>query len=153
MDSVVSFEIKGMETAQSLLSRRVGAMIRPGLRNAALRIEEEMKVYPERPPGSFMARATPAQRRAFFAKMRENGGAWQRSGQLGRAWTWRLTDGVMGQYGAVVFNQTQYAAWVQSRKFQANIHRGIWQTDEDVLERNRSFIIREVESALRRGLE
>jgi hypothetical protein len=52
------------------------------------------------------------------------------TGTLGRRWTTtppvRISNGVRGEVG----NNTSYAPWVQSSRFQVAWHRGFWQTDE-----------------------
>lgn len=62
------------------------------------------------------------------------GSSYRRTGTLGRRWTTRieaLSTGVRGRVG----NNTRYGPFVQSHAFQATVHRGRWQTDQQVLER------------------
>lgn len=151
MESVISFQVRGLEYVQSLLGRDIDEVLRPGLRNAALMIERKMKMPPRAIPGVLAQRGTRAQQRAFFAKMRENGGTWARTGQLEESWTWEFTKAVRGVHGARVYNPTEYAHWVQARKFQARMHQGIWQTDQEVLNESKPQIVSYVTEALRRG--
>lgn len=63
-----------------------------------------------------------------------SGSSYRRTGTLGRRWTTRveaLSAGVRGRVG----NNTSYGPFVQSQAFQASVHRGRWQTDQQVLER------------------
>jgi len=56
----------------------------------------------------------------------------RRDGTLGREWTTEvklLLDNLEGKVGTNI----DYAPWVQSKKFQAWMHKGWWQTDEDVM--------------------
>jgi hypothetical protein len=74
------------------------------------------------------------------------------TGTLGRSWTPRVRpegNRLVGRVGTKVI----YAPFVQSDKFQARIHRRRWQTDVQVLERNRTRIMRQFESAIERALE
>lgn len=63
-----------------------------------------------------------------------SGSSYRRTGTLGRRWTTRveaLSAGVRGRVG----NNTRYGPFVQSSAFQASVHRGRWQTDQQVMER------------------
>lgn len=91
-----------------------------------IRIEAAMKEYPPPPPTS----------------------SYRRTGTLGRRWTHAITrtiDAVTGKVG----NNTSYGPWVQSKRFQANVHKGRWQTDEAVLEAQRQHIIDDIEASVR----
>lgn len=84
----------------------------PAVRRAVLRMQARMAVYPPQRPGS----------------------TYVRTGTLGRRWTSGQptisTSGsaIVGRYG----NNTNYAPFVQGDLTQARIHRGRWQTDEQV---------------------
>ena len=149
---VIDFEVSGLEDAVALLSRNIGEIVQSGLRNAALHVRHKMRVYPDPVPGILMQRGTPAQRRAFFAKMRENGGDWKRSGTLGKGWKWGLV-GDAPIYGAIVYNEEPYAHWVQAQATQTAMFRGIWQTDEQVLAESHDFIVGSIGDELKRGFE
>lgn len=62
-----------------------------------------------------------------------------RTGTLGRRWT---TDVVVNPGSVVgeVGNNTTYGPWVQSSRFQAWMHKGIWQTDEEAIRDNQEQI-------------
>lgn len=55
-----------------------------------------------------------------------------RQGTLSRAWTTEVTLSPT-QLEGKVGTRIVYAPWVQSKKFQAWMHKGWWQTDEDVM--------------------
>lgn len=76
---------------------------------------------------------------------------YRRTGQLGRAWTAVIDDGGDGLEG-VVGNATSYGPLVQGDAEQAGYHRGVWQTDQDVLERHRAGIIDDFADELDRAL-
>lgn len=74
-----------------------------------------------------------------------------RTGTLGRRWTSKTTrqsDGVTGTIG----NNTSYGPFVQSKAFQARVHRGRWQTDEQVLTDNLTAIQADFERAIQAAL-
>lgn len=99
------------------------------LDRGAFRIEAAMKVYP-------------AQR---------SGSTYRRTGTLGRRWTTRRIS-APGMVGREVGNNTEYAPFVQSSELQAYMHRGVWQTDEEVIERLAPGIRRDVEATLASAL-
>lgn len=100
------------------------------LDRGAFRIEAGMKVYPTARSES----------------------RYRRTGTLGRRWTTRRIS-APGMVGREVGNNTEYAPWVQSSELQAYMHRGVWQTDEDVIRREAPGIVRDVESTLAGALE
>ena len=71
-----------------------------------------------------------------------------RTGTLGRRWTTRVTPSALAVTGKVG-NNTIYGPWVQSAAFQAEIHRGHWQTDRDAIRVNRNAIIADFERSIR----
>lgn len=99
------------------------------LDRGAFRIEAAMKVYPSQRSGS----------------------TYRRTGTLGRRWTTRRIS-APGMAGREVGNNTEYAPFVQSSELQAYMHRGVWQTDEEVIERLAPGIRRDVETTLERTL-
>ncbi len=76
---------------------------------------------------------------------------YRRTGTLGRRWQ-RRTIKTARMIRVTLFNMTPYGRWVQSQESQAWMHRGIWQTDVDVLEEIKPDAVREVSGALIRGL-
>ena len=62
-----------------------------------------------------------------------------RDGTLGRTWTTEVNLTASDLEGKVG-NKTEYGPWVQSKRFQAWMHRGWWQTDEDVMRDSTSDI-------------
>ena len=74
-----------------------------------------------------------------------------RTGTLGRRWTSKVarqSSGVTGTVG----NNTSYGPFVQSKAFQARVHRGRWQTDEQVLTDNLQTIQTDFERAIEAAL-
>lgn len=78
--------------------------------------------------------------------------AYRRTGALGQHWVAepvkRIPEGLQGTIG----NNIRYGPWVQSSAFQAYMHRGIWQTDQQVMDNERGFIIGLFEAAVARAV-
>lgn len=109
---------------------RVNNVLTPPMQRAVLRLQRDMADYPPQRPGS----------------------SYVRTGTLGRRWTTQVTrsgDGLQGKIG----NNTVYGPFVQSQRFQASVHRGRWQTDEDVVRRNEQRIIDDFQQAIQRALD
>ena len=110
--------------------RQIHSILRPPMQRSVMILQADLAKYPSpRPNSSYV---------------------W--TGTLGRSWTPRVRtegDRLVGRVGTKVI----YAPFVQSQQFQANIHRGRWQTDVQVLERNRTRIMRQFESAIEQALE
>jgi len=123
----MELEIKGIKELFNKLDRleAIDVLERP-MQRAMYRLEARMKEYPAPP-----ARST-----------------YVRTGTLGRRWTTKiikLREGVQG----VIGNNTEYAPWVQSKRFQAAIHKGRWQTAEDVLTEELKTIVDDFEKAIK----
>jgi len=134
----MNIDLHGFRDADKLLAQYSGSelndKLRPAMERSLELVRGEMADYPPPPPGSTYIRGGP------------------RSEKLGQRWTTarpvisNISGGLEGKIG----NNASYAPWVQNRQFQARVHQGRWQTDEDVLERNERRIRQEFEDALRR---
>lgn len=118
MANDVRITISGVEAAGERLGRLRGIAwaLRP-MQRAVYLLQNRMANYPAQRAGS----------------------SYVRTGTLGRRWTTQIDETpnkVIGRVG----NNTEYAPWVQSRQFQAGIHRGRWQTEQDVAERSATEI-------------
>jgi hypothetical protein len=109
--AAIELEIRGLPE----LYRKFGTMaaqetLLAPMWRAVYLIQEKMADYPPAPSGS----------------------RYQRTSVLGKSWTANVTQpngGVQGKVG----NKVLYGPFVQSSVFQAWMHRGRWQTDEQVL--------------------
>ena len=120
-----------IDDAMAMLQRAQGNVpeaLGNGLDEAAFIVEGAMKVYP-------LQRST----------------TYVRTGRLGRSWTTRPIR-EPGAIGRSIGNNTKYAPWVQSSELQAWMHRGWWQTDEQVLADNQRAIVEVITDALVRGI-
>lgn len=101
------------------------APLRPVVERSVARIQAFMQVYPPQRSGT----------------------KYRRSGTLGRRWTTQITtwnDEIIGEAG----NNTSYGPFVQSDAFQAHWNDGIWQTDAQAIEENRSGIETDFQSTI-----
>lgn len=73
-----------------------------------------------------------------------------RTGWLGRGWTVQALEYNKLRVRMRLGNNREYAPWVQSRNFQARIHRRRWLTEADAVEQNRRQIAAIFEAAIRR---
>lgn len=120
--------ITGVEIVNARLSRLQGMRwaVRP-MRRSVLLLQNRMATYPPQRPGS----------------------RYVRTGTLGKNWTTKVEESPNRVLGIVGNSRTSYAPWVQSARFQAGIHRGRWQTDEQVAGQSRI----EIAELFRQGVE
>jgi hypothetical protein len=95
--------------------------LKPAFERIGARLRTEMAKYPPPPPNS----------------------RYRRTLKLGRSWDFEVKASLFA-VEAIIGNNTPYGPDVQGAGQQAEIHQGRWQTDQDVLERNLSFIDEEV---------
>ena len=127
--------ITGVDELIAKLGKAQGnAVLKDPMQRAVYRIEDGMKVYPPQPAGSTYRR-----------------GQDPRSEDLGGKWTTKVTataNGLTGKIG----NNVSYAPWVQSHQFQAR-HMGYWQTDMEVIDKNRAAIVADFQQAIEKALK
>lgn len=125
-----TIEITGItEAIETLGMAETVTALRPPMQRAVHRVQAAMARYPAQRAGS----------------------AYRRTGTLGRRWTTRVSENSNGIEGKVG-NNTIYGPFVQSEMFQAAVHRGRWQTDADVLERETAAIVADFERAIEAAL-
>lgn len=103
-------------------------VVEDSLKRGGDRVENQMKEYPSQRPTDY--RRTNTLQHAWFADPVVRSGD-----QL------RLNIG----------NKTKYAPYVQSQVMQANIHRGHWPTDEEILQEELPRMTQEMSAALVRA--
>ena len=115
----VRITIKGLDalTAKLGSAEAAASHLHPVMERSLARIRKPLKVYPPQRPTSYI-----------------------RTNRLGGAWTSRIEK---GGFRGVVGNNTKYAPYVQSAEKQAWMHKGHWQTDEDVVEAQKDVIVRD----------
>lgn len=128
--SGISIRVLGVDEVYAKLGNLEGSkFMKPPMEQTTIKLYGDMKPYP--PP-------LPQQKYVRTDKLSQN---WTRKVDVS-------SDGVVGRVG----NNREYAPWVQSSRFQAAIHRGRWQTDRDVMDRNRDRIVGYFQAAIRRAL-
>lgn len=143
----IEIEVRGLSEAQRSVDIDVLGALAPVLTRSILRMADLLRRYPSAPgAGEWKAKATPKQRRAFFALLRRGAISGKRTGRLGRGW---LVSSSMtpGEFAAKLTNSVPYATFVQG-DFQANIHRGRWTTIAAVVDGEIPNLEREAQAAL-----
>ena len=128
----MSIRIEGIdELNKRIADAKSEKVLRKPMHRAVLRIQRDMAKYP---------------------RQRNMSTTYRRTGTLGRRWTTKVKTSQGGARG-VVGNNTRYAPWVQSERFQAGQHRNWWQTDEDVVTDNEDAIVTDFRKAIEDALD
>jgi hypothetical protein len=129
--SEVTIKIDGIDKLIAKLGKVQGVKIlRPAMQRSVYRIQARLAQYPAQRPNS----------------------SYRRTGTLGRKWTSKIEEG-NGAIRGRVGNNTDYAPLVQSKRFQARIHRGLWiNTDEYVVETEQRNIERDFKQTIDEAL-
>lgn len=127
----ISIKIDGIDKLIAKLGKVQGLNhLRPAMQRSVYRLQARMAQYP-------------AQR---------SNSKYRRTGTLGRKWTSKI-DQTSNELRGRVGNNTYYAPLVQSRRFQARIHRSLWiNTDQYVLDTERRNIERDFKQAIDEAL-
>jgi hypothetical protein len=128
---MASIKIEGVDKLKRKFNslQQINSILRPPMQRSVMILQADLAKYPPKRPSFYV---------------------W--TGTLGKAWTPRVRpegDRLVGRVGTKVI----YAPFVQSQAFQAKIHQDHWQTDVQVLENNKTRIIRQFELAIERALE
>jgi hypothetical protein len=137
-------------------------MVAAGIKAAALHIKGKMATYP---PVKRLTRAsvygsafqTDKQRRYFFYALKAGlievpyrRGTSPGSRTLGRRWTIETSHNGLT---ATVGNNTPYGTLVQAKDKQSLYHQAVgWQTDEDVIEKERGAVVQFVQTEVQRAI-
>ena len=143
--SNVSIQIKGIDELIRKLGKVEGTKhLRQPMQRAVYRLQARMAQYPAQRPGSRYVRGQGMANAQGVVTHRT-------SENLGKKWTSKVEQGnaiIRGKVG----NNASYAPLVQSYRFQARIHRGLWQTDRYVVDTEYRTIVRDFESAISEAL-
>lgn len=159
---MASIEIRGVDELIRKLGKVEGVnVLQAPMKRAVGRIHRDIADadnVPAMQPGEWAAWVnahSPAKaaqiRAAYWIKVKKLGKHPGRTGKLEQSWTTRITRSAGGLTGKVGTNR-KYAPWVQSERFQAGFHRKRWQTDQQVVDRNRAAIVADFEREIRRAL-
>ena len=120
--------------------------LRDPMERSTARLQKDLADYP--PPSH---RPQPAKSRKQQIKQimlaKEGKIPYRRTGKLGQRWTTEIEE-TARTYQGRVGNTTVYGPLVQSASDQAGYHRGTWQTDEMVIDRNRKDIVDDFADAI-----
>lgn len=153
MPDNVTVTIEGLDRLKRKFDAATNVRIlRPSMVRSLARLEDPLKTYPQPiAPGVWAANTTPAQKRAFFAKLRAKKTSGARTGTLGRRWlsrTYVSGNTLVGEWG----NNTEYATFVQDEVEQARFHRGRWVTTRHVLNNATAAIVTDFNTAIEQAL-
>lgn len=131
---MLEIEVRGLERlVRSLGAFEVFTLLRPAMIRGVARVVNAMADYPPAPDGS----------------------SYIRTGTLGRRWTQTqpAVTASTTELRVAVGNNTIYGPWVQSERFQARMHRGRWQTDEQELDRAADPLVAELNALVQAELD
>jgi hypothetical protein len=131
---MASITITGVDELNRKLGRvTANKTLKTPMGRAMNRIQRDMMKYPPPIAGSLYVRTDALKNRwgAPNAKKIE-----------------QVASGIVGH----ITNNLDYGPFVQSHLFQAGIHRGRWQTDADVLDKNKSAIVGDFRKAIEKAL-
>ena len=141
----VSIQIKGIDALIQKLGKAEGMKhLRAPMQRSVYRLQGRMAQYPSQRPGSRYVRGQGMANAQGVVTHRT-------SENLGKKWTSKVEQGngiIRGRVG----NNASYAPLVQSYRFQARIHRGLWQTDRYVMDTEYRTIVRDFENAIGEAL-
>lgn len=133
--------VKGLDQLFKKLGavQAVGVLV-PPMQRAVLRLQRRMAQYPPPVPNTRYVRG-----RGWANK---NGVVTRfTSEKLGSRWTSKVTTDAGGVTGTVG-NNASYVRYVQSKRDQAWMHKGRWETDEGALEKERPVIMNDLKRAI-----
>lgn len=146
MPADLSISIQGVARLEAKFGR-VQAMqfLAPPMYRAVYRLQRYMATYPrQRNPKTRYVRGRGWADEAGRVRHLT-------SEHLGKRWTAKV-ETVAGGLQGKVGNNASYAPWVQSKRFQAAVHRNWWQTDEQAIRTHRSAIVKDFNAEIRRAL-
>jgi hypothetical protein len=136
----MSIEIKGVDALVKKLGKVAAVKtLEPAMQRSVMRLQRDMAEYPPQRAGSRYIRGFGME------------GGRRTSERLGQSWTTKVTRSSRGLVGKVG-NNTTYGPFVQSSRFQAWMHKGRWQTDQDVIDKNRRPILRDFEREIEKAM-
>lgn len=116
----VEVEVEGLAAALDRFAQgdqQVGKALVRATRRAVAVLRRKLAKYPEERPES----------------------NYRRTGTLGRRWTTRVQ--FAGDVAGLVGNNVPYAPYVQDADRQAQIHRGLWQTAQEVAQGSEDEVV------------
>lgn len=147
----MSIEIRGLDKLFKKLGKVAGTevLVKPTQR-ATVRLQHRMQEYPP----ALSPRQGPVSARTGRKGARSFRLGYRRTGTYGRRWTVRIIKSGNGLQGKVG-NNVPYGPYVGSKQYQARVHQGRWNTDDQVVREEQTAILadyqREIDRALAEG--
>lgn len=109
---MATITITGLEQVAHKLKtvEQIALHLGPPMDKSLKHLQRRMARYPSKAPGAFTALATPAQRRAYWAKVRSGEithdprTGYRRSGNIGRRWSSKMNKTAQGITGELINN-------------------------------------------------
>ena len=161
MPTDCSIEIEGLkELMQQLDPKRMDRFANTAMHGAANIVRAEVKKYPnEGPrPGDWPGFKSEKQRRYFFWALRQGKievpyrrGQSPGSEKLGSSWTQRIKK-IQHGWEAIIGTRVSYARYVMDKTMQAEIHKGRWNTVQDIAEQQAKNVQQFFDAAVQRWM-
>lgn len=140
--------IKGLDQLFRKLGKAAATKtLEAPMQRSVLKLQRRMQEYPP----ALASRQGPVSARTSKRGLKSFRNGYRRTGTYGRRWTARVMpagNGLLGKVG----NNVAYGPYVGSQQFQARVHRGRWNTDDQVVKEERAAIVtdfaREIDKAL-----
>jgi len=129
--------IRGLDELRAKLGPQLTSQVFRGpTKRAGDRLEQALTTYPEPPKNYRMQFKTDRQRRFFFAALRFGriSVPYRRTRNLAKGWILRFLEKT-DEFRVEVTNRMPYLPWVMGPKEQAAIHKGRWQTTDQVAQK------------------
>lgn len=144
----MSIEIRGLDRLFKKLGKVAATetLVKP-MQRSVLRLQRRMQEYPPALP----SRQGPTSRRTTRRGARNFRQGYKRTGTYGRRWTTRVTasgGGLVGKVG----NNVAYGPYVGSKQFQARVHQGRWNTDDQVVREEQPAIVADFQATIDKAL-
>ncbi len=147
---VVVIGLDGLDKKLNTIRYKLGSQLKEPMTKALLYVHQNVPSESSVPlpaPGEWAAKTSPAQKRAFFAQLRDRGGWTARTNNMVRKIT--TTTRTIGAtvFGFIGTNE-EYAPWVISKEKingkgpQAFFHMGRWFTLQEVVEKSQNGIVK-----------
>lgn len=127
----------------------------PPMNQALGHLKRRMARYPQKAAGAFSAMATPAQKRAYWAKVRSGeistgkDGGYRRSGTTGRKWSHRIKTRGSGLLGELT-NNAPGAIFVQGNRQQPFHKASGWPQVDEVADKEAKAVQGYFDAAIKR---
>lgn len=139
----ITIHVEGLDALLAKLGRIQGlSALRPAMTRATAHVQARLAVYPPQAHKGLGGFKSDKQRRFFFAALRSGQiqVPYRRTGTLGRRWT-STVEQTPGDLIGTVGNNTIYGPYVMDPERQAWMHKGVWQTTQDVGDRETESVL------------